>query len=88
MTKIKESSLKTTKDLPTQPSIAQISIYGGPTHWIFKGGEFIHLCGDNCNEVYDILTISGKTMQFPKNTLRLSEHPGISPAVGKQLVKH
>lgn len=85
MTKIKESSLKTTKGLPTQPSIAQTSIYAGSTHWIIEGGKFVHQCGNNCNEVYDILTIGEKTMRFPKNTLRLSEDPGISPNVGKEL---
>ena len=61
--------------------------YSGNAHWTIKDGKFHHECGENeCNEIYDILALpSGKTMQFPKNTLRLSENPGISQDIGKEL---
>ena len=85
MTKIKNLNLMETENTISQSNAEQT--YSGKAHWSIKKGKIYHECKENeCHEIYDILALpSGKTMQFPRNTLRFSENPGIGQDVGKKL---
>lgn len=70
----------------TFQSTKQTSDYGGQKHWIIKDSTFIHLCKENCNDIYDTLTLdSGMVKKFPKGTLNRVKRTGTDLKNGREL---